>query len=127
MTDRRRVEMMREEVDLDALRKLPFMERHRDGYSIKTSNPNTATYAINVKQYGQDYRVILQASTKDGESFPVFLNEGHSPGIGVDGLKDLLSKEGMSLPQVIEKYTFGAVPKDEIAFYEMEFYEEHHR
>jgi hypothetical protein len=127
MTERATVQMMREEVDPADLQKLPHIERHRDGYSFNTSKAENATFAINVKQAGHDYRVEVHATTNDGERYPVFLNEGHSNGIGVDGLKELLSREGMSLPEAVEKYTFGAVPKDEIAFYQLEFYEEHHR
>ncbi|SRR5258708_22193560 len=127
MTERATVQMMREEVDPADLADLPFREKHKDGYSINTAKETSAMFAINVKQAGHDYRVEVHATTNDGERYPVFLNEGHSNGIGVDGLKELLSKEGMSLPEAVEKFTFGAVPKDEIAFYQLEFYEEHHR
>jgi hypothetical protein len=127
MTERATIQMMREEVDPADLAKLPFREQHKGGYTINTAKETSANFAINVKQAGHDYRVELYATTNDGERYPVFLNEGHSSGIGVDGLKELLSKEGMSLPEAVEKFTFGSVKADDIAFYQLEFNEEHHR
>lgn len=125
MTEVRYLQAMREEVDLAELYKFPIRERYQDGYAINSGRVDLALTEI--KRAGKDYRVQLWATNGDGDRYQVFINEGRANGIGSDGLIEMLGREGLSLSQAIEKYTFGLVPANDIAFLQMEFRQEHHR
>ena len=127
MTERAYVQMMREEVDLNYIRSLPYVERHIGGYTVNTGRENIATRAIENHQDSKNYRVEVFAVNDDGIRYQAIINAGRDNGIGVDGLSERMDKDGLSLSEMIEKYTFGEVKTDEIAFYQLEFYREHHR
>ncbi|SRR5260221_12833655 len=123
--DLRYIQAHREEVDPADLAKLPLRQRYTNGYQANTRNAGTILSEAGIA--GKNYRGYLYATTKDGDQYPVFINQGRDNGIGADGLNNMLKKEGLTLNQAIERYTAGIVKADDIEFYQMRFYKERHR
>ena len=125
MTDATHTQAMAEEVDPADLVDLPYRKQYRNGYEINTESADAAVREISTA--GRDYRVQIYATNADGVRYPVFTNEGVDNGMGADGLIEKMSREGLTLPEAIQRYTGGLVPANEIAFIQLEFTEEKHR